>query len=317
MGAVAIRGGFHHNSAVKLNLKLSRRRTLLVSLAVSAVVLAVPAATSARLRLAIAWLFEPVTNTVRSVGLGARSRVAAFGRGTTLQQELESEREAHARTRAELAEVRVELERIRRATEDAKDLRRLAASNAWRRGVPVAANVIRRPGRWESCELTVDCGSEHGVATGQAVLAGDSALGMVAEVAPGTARLVMLGHPDLVVPAMIVETRQQGLLEVVGGRLELRYITRDQPVRPGYQVVTSGLDGAFPPGALIGRVGVAVHAQDQPFYKIFVDPTRATASPETVWIVTGTEPDEKPAAKRPAAASAPGPTPAPPRKRGG
>jgi cell shape-determining protein MreC len=282
-----------------LSPNLSRRKVLLVALAASALLLVVSAAFSAGLRLKIAEIFEPVTNTVRSIGRGVRSRVAAFGRGPQLQQELEAERQDHARTRAQLAEAQAELGRERRATAETAELRRALERTGWRRGVPVAANVIRRPGRWENCELTVDCGREQGVEPRQAVLVGESVLGVVANVESGTARVLTLGHPEVIIRAMIVETRQQGLVEAVDGRLELRYITRDQQVRPGHQIVTSDVEGAFPPHCLIGRVSVAVHAQDQPFYKIIVDPTRATASPETVWIITGTKPEEKPGGKRP------------------
>ncbi len=284
---------------LKLNWKpsLTRRRTMLVSLAISAALLLVPASMSAWVRMKVAALFEPVTGTVRSIGTGVRARVTAFGRGTRLQQELEAERQELARTRARLAALHNELEELRRAVKDSQDLRRVAGGSKWP-SVPVAANVIRRPGGWESFELTVDCGSERGVEPRQAVLAGDSVLGVVADVETGTSRVLMLGHPEVIVPAMIVETRQQGLVEAVGGKLELKFITRDQQVRAGHQIVTSGMGGAFPPGCLIGQVGVAVHAQDEPFYKIIVNPTRATASPETVWILTGTEPERQGGATR-------------------
>ncbi|HOX08671.1 MAG TPA: rod shape-determining protein MreC [Planctomycetota bacterium] len=293
---------------LKFDLKnMSRRRALLVALAASLLLLVLPAAVSARVRLAAASLFSPITGSVRSVGMGLRLRLAAFGRGTELQQQLEAERQAHAQTRAQLAEAQDQLKSLQRASEEAAGLRRAKERNSWRRGVPVAANVIRRPGRWENCELIVDCGSDQGVEPRQAVLVGESVLGLVAEVSPGTSRVVMLGHPDVIVPAMIVETRQQGIVEVVDGRIELRFITRgDRQVRNGYQIVTSGLDGAFPPGCLIGEVDVAVHAPDQPFYRIFVAPAMAAVSPETVWVITGTAPEGRPGPKRPAEQPAPG-----------
>ena len=69
-------------------IRLTRSRTLLLSLAASALVLAVPPALSSRVRLAAAGFFEPVTGTLRALGGGLRSRLAAFGRGTRLEQEL-------------------------------------------------------------------------------------------------------------------------------------------------------------------------------------------------------------------------------------
>jgi cell shape-determining protein MreC len=304
-------------SIIRVMLDFSRRKTLLISLAVSAAVLAVPAAMSARLRLAVSAVFEPLTGTARSIGMGVRKHLASFGRGTRLQRELEAEREARARAEARLAESLDELGRLKRAGTDSAAVRTVLDRAKWRGGVPVPANVIRRPGRWESFELFVDRGADQGVRKRQAVLAGDAALGVVAEVSPGTSRVLMLGHPELVVPVAIldagasgpglarVEARPQGLLVSAGERLEIKFVTRDQPVRAKFLVVTSGLDGAFPPGCLVGEVAAGVTAADEgPFHKICVDPARNLASPETVWILTGTDAGTE----RPGPPAGPGPT---------
>ena len=275
--------------------KLSRQRTLLAALGVSVLLLAVPPAASARVRLAVAEVFEPVTSAARDLGSGARRHLAAFGRGSRLQRELQDAREETQRLRQQLADARDEINQRVRAEREWASLQHALERTDWRRGVPVAANVVRRPGRWETLELFVDRGTAHGAVRGSAVMAGDALLGVVAESWPAGSRVLLVGHPELSIPARIVETSQQGMLESSGGRLELKFITRDQMVRPGHQVVTSGLDGKLPPGCLLGTVAAGVAAaEDQPFYKIFVESPRAATSPDVVWIVTGASAGEPP-----------------------
>lgn len=282
---------------------LSRQRMLLAALIVSALLLVVPPAVSGRVRLAVAEIFEPIASAARNLGGGVRRHLAAFGRGSRLQRKLQDEREESDRLRRQLAEARDEISRRERAEREMLSLHHALERAGWRSGVPVAANVVRREGRWENLELLVDRGTDQGAGRGAAVMVGEALVGMVGEAWPSGSRVLLIGHPELpVVPARIAETGQQGFLRHAGGRLELSHITRDQVVRPGYQVVTSGLDGKLPPGCLLGTVAAGVAAaEDQPFYKIFVDSPRPATSPDVVWIVVGTEAGAPPPKEAPAA----------------
>jgi len=274
-------------------IRLTRTRVLLLSLAASALVLAVPPALSARVRLAAAGFFEPVTGTVRALGGGLRARLAAFGRGPRLAQELAEERRRRTELESVLAEKIEELARLRRARAEGDEARAALERARWRRGLPLAANVISRPGKWESHELVVDRGRANGVEPGCPVLAGEAALGIVADCAENTARVLVLGHPQVALPARLVETRQQGLVEASGSRLKLNHVVRDplHPVEKDHTVVTSGLDGNFPPGCLIGRVGPGVGpAEGKPFYDMTVVLPQSASSPELVWILVRAAP---------------------------
>lgn len=269
-------------------IKLNRGRIILLSLAVSGLILAVPAVLSRRVRLAAADLFEPITSTAHSLLGGVRARIRAFGRGTQLQQELETERSKRLELETRLAEKAEELARYKRTHEEVKELRRVL-DDARYRGEALAANVIRRPGKWQSHELIVDRGTASGVQARLPVLAGEAVLGVVEGATENTARVLTLGHPKVAVPARIVETRQQGLVETSGGRLKLRFVIRDpsRPVQRNHTVVTSGLGGIFPPGCLIGTVAAGVApAEGKPFYDITVDPPRTRSNPEVVWVLT-------------------------------
>jgi rod shape-determining protein MreC len=272
-------------------IRLNRARIILVSLAISALVLLVPAAVSHRVRLAAADLFEPLTSVARNLAGGVRSRISEFGHGTELRRELEQQRQRCLELESLLAEKTEELARLRRARTESEQLRTALERVKWRRGMPLAANVIRRPGKWESSELIIDRGRASGVTSGCPVLVGEAVLGVVAEVSPDTARVLVLGHPRLAVPARIVQNRLQGLVESAGRTVRLNYVVRDRdrPVRRGYTVVTSGLGEVFPPGCLIGKVGPGITpAEGTPFYHIEVVTPPATSNPECVWVLTGT-----------------------------
>jgi len=277
-------------------IKLNRARVILLSLIVSALVLLVPAAISRRVRLAAADLFEPITSTARSMAGGVRERISSFGKGSELRRELEAERRMRLELETRLAEKTEELARLRRARTESADLRRTLERVKWRRGLPLSANVIRRPSKWESSEVIIDRGLASGIESGCPVLVGEAVLGVVAEASDDTARVLVLGHPKLAVPARIVQNRLQGLVEAAGRKIMLSYVVRDRdrPVRSGYTVVTSGQGKVFPPGCLIGQIGPGLTpAEGTPFYHIVVIPPQGTTNPEVVWVLTRQRPGSK------------------------
>jgi rod shape-determining protein MreC len=284
-------------------IKLNRARIIVLSLVVSALILLVPAAVSRRVRLAAADLFEPITSTARGITGGIRARISEFNRGSELQQQLAEERRRRTEVETLLAEKIEEIARLRRARKEGTEVHEVIRQAKWR-GVPLAANVIRRPGKWESNELVIDLGKRSGVGKGCPVLVGEAVLGVVVEAAEDTAHVLVLGHPEVAVPARIVQNRQQGLVESEGRRIKLNFVVRnrDRPVRKGYTVVTSGLGGLFPPGCLIGRVGPGVApAEGKPFYDITLELPRAATNPEVVWVLVGPgrRRTGKPPAKKP------------------
>lgn len=261
---------------------------LVLSLAVSALVLLVPPALSGKVRLAAAELFEPVTFTARSLLGGLRTRLASFGRGDALRTELDGERRRVQELEARVAGREEELARLRRALAERDELNEMLSRARWRRGVPIPANVIRLPGRWESCEVVIDRGRSSGVEPRCPVLVGGAVLGVVEDVTAETARVLTLGNPRLAIPASVVQNRQQGVVEAEGHRLRLNFVVRDPAaqVEGGQTVVTSGLCGVFPPGCLIGRVGPGVApAEGKPFYDITLEAPSATGVPEVVWVL--------------------------------
>ncbi|MBI2192306.1 MAG: rod shape-determining protein MreC [Planctomycetes bacterium] len=117
-----------------------------------------------------------------------------------------------------------------------------------------------------------DRGNEHGVEAGSPVTAGGALVGRVRAVGSKTSRVLLLVDPSFRAavrlipgkkPARAPDGGQQTadsalhglLLGVRPGLCRVEYVPRDASVQPGDTVVTSGLDGQFPPGLWVGQVG--------------------------------------------------------------
>lgn len=110
------------------------------------------------------------------------------------------------------------------------------------------------PGPWFR-SVTISVGSSDGVLPEQAVIHDAGVVGRVVEVSPNYARVLLATDFNSSIDAFIQRTRAVGILSGEGSRpMSLKYVRKDEDVRPGDQVVTSGLDGFFPRGLALGQV---------------------------------------------------------------
>jgi rod shape-determining protein MreC len=115
--------------------------------------------------------------------------------------------------------------------------------------------------------VLVNKGKENGIALNAPVLSASGVVGRVVAVGPSAARVQLLLDRDCGVAVRVERTRVTAVVKgQVGfadsGTLELavKYLASLADVVPGDVVVTSGLDGIYPQGLVVGRirsVGVA------------------------------------------------------------
>ena len=111
------------------------------------------------------------------------------------------------------------------------------------------------PGPW-SRSVTINLGSLDGLVRDQAVIHPLGVVGRVMETSPHYARVLLATDFSSSIDAFVQRSRAPGILSGEGGgRMTLKYVRKDEDVRPGDQVVTSGLDGFFPGGLALGMVG--------------------------------------------------------------
>jgi rod shape-determining protein MreC len=106
--------------------------------------------------------------------------------------------------------------------------------------------------------VLVDAGRRDGVVRGWVALDRGAVAGRVTAVSGSSAEVLLVVDPESAVAVRHQEGRFAGILQ--GGNrgaarlAPLEYVPRDQAVAVGDAVVTSGLDGLFPPGLLVGHV---------------------------------------------------------------
>jgi rod shape-determining protein MreC len=119
----------------------------------------------------------------------------------------------------------------------------------------VSARVVGREAGRGGRELKIDKGSRDGVRKNLAVMTVDGLVGRVSAVDVRSAFVRPLNGRHCRVSARVTRTRMEGILEWTPNRgLHLTFLPYRAEVRPGDEVVSSGLGGVFPQGVLIGDV---------------------------------------------------------------
>jgi rod shape-determining protein MreC len=122
----------------------------------------------------------------------------------------------------------------------------------------IVANVRKAP----FGGMIIDQGEDIGLVQDQGVLCPEGVVGRIWSVARQQASVLPLDAHNASTAVMLGRSRATGVLQGVGpGRAEIRYIGSQELVQVNESVFTSGLDGVFPRGLLVGYVS-AVHAQD-------------------------------------------------------
>lgn len=122
----------------------------------------------------------------------------------------------------------------------------------------IVANVRKAP----FGGMIIDQGEDLGLIRDQGVICPEGVVGRIWSVAQHQASVLPLDAHNASTSVMLERSRATGVLQGVGpGRAEIRYIGSQELVQVKESVFTSGLDGVFPRGLLVGYVS-AVHAED-------------------------------------------------------
>lgn len=174
-------------------------------------------------------------------------------------------REENGRLQERLREVETRMQERQRDAEEAARLRELLEL---RQILPhetlVAQVVVRDALQWFRI-LTIDKGSRHGVVKDAAVISPTGVVGRVIRVGPSAAQVQLLLDQQSGVGARIERSRVTGVVsgqvsrqsatpDADAGDLVMKFVPMLADVVEGDVVVTSGLEGMFPPGLVVGRV---------------------------------------------------------------
>ena len=105
-------------------------------------------------------------------------------------------------------------------------------------------------------KVIIDRGSQHDVRAGQPVVDNRGLVGQVTRAYPWLAEVTLVTDKGQFVPVQNVRNGLRAVLSGTGsdGALELRFIPLNADFQIGDELVTSGIDGVYPPGLPVARV---------------------------------------------------------------
>lgn len=251
----------------------------------------------AALLLMTAYFREAENGPLRTVRAGVHTLVAPVGhvgyvltrpvRGLiSWSRDLGVSRADLDELRAQNEELRKRLAQLEEARLENERLRELAGFVAERGLETLGAEVIGRPASlWEGV-ITIDRGTDAGVAVGMPVLAAQGLIGQVVTAGPSSSRVRLITDRRSGVAALLQTTRAEGVARgSLEGDLWLEYVSTETTVAVGDPVVTSGMGGVYPSGLLIGEVTDVQRGSADLFPRIRLRPSAELAGLEEVVVL--------------------------------
>jgi rod shape-determining protein MreC len=164
-------------------------------------------------------------------------------------------------------------------------LRRLLNFKVEGAGRYLGARIVAwDPGPWYQ-SVVIDAGSDDGLFPNAPVVTEAGVVGRVVELTPGYSKVLLLTDSSSGIDAFVQRNRVHGLLSGRGqGQMALEYVRKSDDVRPGDLVVTSGLDGIFPPGLAIGSVTLVDKKSLGLFLEAQISPSASIDSLEEILV---------------------------------
>jgi rod shape-determining protein MreC len=221
----------------------------------------------------------------------ASSMVTAFGDAWDGYVALRGVNRENGELKQRLADVEVALQAERALAARSRSLEALLDLKDRSSLSTVAATVIAAGATSDFRTITIDRGTGDGLAADMAVIAPAGVVGRVVMAGGRAAKVQLLVDRNAAAGALIERTRVQGV--VLGGGdalLRLDYVPEVADIVVGDAVVTSGIDGIFPKGFVIGHVR-AIESTGGISRRIVVTPAVDFGRLEDVLVVLTRPPD--------------------------
>jgi rod shape-determining protein MreC len=138
-------------------------------------------------------------------------------------------------------------------------------------------------------KVYLDKGTQKNVVAGQIVMDETGVVGQVTRVYPWLSEVTLITDKDHAVPIQMLRT---GLRAVVFGsgnisNLSLRYMPSSSDIQVGDVLVTSGIDGTYPPGLPVATVQSIDRDPAYPFAQIRCTPLAGVDQQRQLMIISG------------------------------
>jgi rod shape-determining protein MreC len=198
---------------------------------------------------------------------------------------LQDVRAENARLKDEIASLQIDLQQERTLAQQSKTLQSLLDLKSAVQLSTTAAAVIAGGASPEFRSITIDKGTDDGFASDMAVLAPEGVVGRVILPTNRASKVQLLIDRDAAAGAVVERSRAQGVVVGTGtDRFRLDHVPGAADIQIGDRVVTSGIEGIYPKGFLIGQIE-SVDRQSGEFADVVVRPAVEFSALETVLVV--------------------------------
>lgn len=162
--------------------------------------------------------------------------------------------ERNRRLREENRTLRAALRRLDEISLENRRLRRLLDFKLEQQIQTLPAQIIAEDASSWFRTVMIDKGLRDGVTEGMPVVVAEGVVGRVVRAGPGQSRVLLVTDASSAMAALIQHNRARGICRGQGTTLTFDFVLRQEEVKVGDRVVTSGMGGVFPKGLVIGHV---------------------------------------------------------------
>ncbi|HEY0284818.1 MAG TPA: rod shape-determining protein MreC [Vicinamibacterales bacterium] len=185
-----------------------------------------------------------------AAGLTGSIRDAWSGYGN-----LRGVREENDELKRQLGALQVQFQQERARAERARQLERLLGFQQDLQVETTPASVIGASASLEFRGITIDRGLNTGVTANMAVIAPTGLVGRIVTPTAHASKVQLLIDRNAAAGALVERTRAQGIVIGSGAdMLRMDFVAATSDVKVGDTIVTSGVDGIYPKGFVIGKV---------------------------------------------------------------
>ena len=239
------------------------------------------------LQVATNGLFAPAQSALAGVTRGIGSVVGALAEINQLRTENQALQERNQQLEVQnrqLQEIRIQNDQLSRL---------LGVQGSLDYHTAAATVISRQVSQYERV-ITIDHGTDAGIAAGDVVVAGGSALvGQVVEVGSDYSRVLLISDTRSTVIGLIESSRATGdVIGQLGGSLVMENVDATERVNLDDTVVTAGIDlgngirSPFPKGLLIGQIVDVQRDPNAIVQTAYIDPAADLDKLEYVLVIT-------------------------------
>jgi rod shape-determining protein MreC len=187
--------------------------------------------------------------------------------------------------RAENAELKMkqlraapELLQLEALKEENNQLRRVLEAQQRLPRKAVFAEILYAARDPFSRKVVIDKGLQNGIQAGEPVIDDIGVIGQVTRVYLLMSEVTLLSDKDQAIPLQVLRTGLRAIAYggAEGGMLDLRFMPANADIKNGDVLVTSGIDGTYPPGLPVATVTRIERDAAYAFARITLAPTAGT-----------------------------------------